>query len=292
VKKLIMLMGVLGVVTMMLLGCQGGASQQTVKSESVLDRVQSTGVLRVGYFLFEPTMMHEEGTNKPHGLFVDIVEKIAKDLKWEVEYRQVDLKNFGAALQTGDFDLSIGATFSSPGRASGVAFTDPLFYLGYTGITLSENVDKYKTWEDVDQPGVRVAVKQGSAIGDFVRRNFTKAKIIALEEPSLSAALAAVPAQADVGLMNQITVFSYLRDNPQADLKEILADSPVEFTGVCWAVRQGDPVWLNFINTSILHFEDTGMMREWEQKYTIPYLYHEKKKYQYHTSEGSGEIVR
>src|SRR3972149_6495242 len=87
-------------------------------------------------------------------------------------------------------------------------------------------------------------VKQGSAIGDYVRRNFTKATIVALEEPALSAPLAAVPGQADVGLMNQVTVYTYLRDNPKANVKEILVSQPVEFTGVSWAVRQGDPKWL------------------------------------------------
>lgn len=283
---------VLIVITLLvLIGCGRESGKSSTQEKSVFDKVQSTGVLRVGYFLFEPATMHDKD-GKPYGLFVDMIEQIAKDLRWKVEYKQVDLKNFAASLQAGDFDLSIGATFSSPNRASGVAFTYPIFYLGYTGISTPDKVSKFKTWADLDQQGVRVAVKQGSAIGDYVRRNFTKATVLALEEPALSAPLAAVPSQADVGLMNQITVYSYLRDNPKANVKEILVNQPVEFTGVSWAVRQGDPKWLEFINTCIKHFEDTGRTQEWEKKYKTPYLYHEKRQFEFDSGERKGLINR
>lgn len=261
-------------------------------AESILDRVQSSGKLNVCYFPFEPTIMQEPGTGKLSGLFIDMIEQIAADLKWKLEYQKVDLKNFQAALNSGQCDLSIGATFSSPNRASGVAFTQPIFYLGYTGVTLPKDASRFKTWAQVDQPGVRVAVKQGSAIGDYARRNFTKAKIIALEEGALSAPLAAVPAQADVGLMNQVTVFTFLRDNKDKGLKEILADAPVEFTGICWAVRHGDATWLGFVDTGLKHLEDTGRVAEWEKKYKIPYLYHEKRRFSYDIGERKGTIER
>jgi ABC-type amino acid transport substrate-binding protein len=279
--KAMILLGCL--VALLATGCKpqdqqasGGVQQQ----ENTFDHVQKTGVLRAGYFLMEPMIMRDKD-GKLYGTFVDIVEQIAKDMRWKVEYKQVDLKNFAASLQAGEFDVSVGPTFSSPGRASGASFTSPIIYLGYTGVTTADKVNKFKTWDDLDQPGVRVAVKQGSAIGDYVTRVFKKAQIISLEQPALSAPLAAVPAQADVGLMNQITVFTFLRDNPQAGLKEILADNPLEFTGVCWAVKPGDSRWLEFLNTALKHYEDTGRVAEWEKPYKIPYLYHEKRFFQF-----------
>ena len=166
-------------------------TQQHQQQENTFDRVQRTGVLRVGYFLMEPMIMKDKD-GKLNGVFVNIVEQMAKDLRWKVEYQQVDLKNFAAALEAGQFDLSIGPTFSSPSRAAGVSFTQPIFYLGYTGVTTPDKVDRFKTWEDLDQPGVKVAVKQGSAIADYVAREFKKAQIISLDDPALSAPLAAV----------------------------------------------------------------------------------------------------
>lgn len=267
------------------------ATEGTQQQDGTFDRVQKTGVLRAGYFLMEPMIMRDKD-GKLSGEFIDIVEQIAKDMRWKVEYKQVDLKNFAASLQAGEFDLSVGPTFSSPSRASGASFTRPIIYLGYTGVTTADRVDKFKTWDDLDQPGVRVAVKQGSAIGDYVTRRFKKAQIVSLEQPALSAPLAAVPAQADVGLMNQVTVFTFLRDNPQANLKEILADNPVEFTGLCWAVKPGDSRWLEFVNTALKHYEDTGRIAEWEKQYKIPYLYHEKRSFQFDIGTDKKTIER
>ena len=267
---------------MLLVGCnpQPQQSPSASQQQGAFDRVQRTGVIRAGYFLMEPMIMRDQN-GKLTGTFVDIVEQIAKDMRWKVEYKQVDLKNFAAAIEAGEFDISVGPTFSSPSRASGASFTRPILYLGYTGITTADKVDRFKTWADLDQPGVRVAVKQGSAIGDYVTRVFKKAQIISLEQPALSAPLAAVPAQADVGLMNQVTVFTFLRDNPQANLREILVDNPVEFTGVCWAVKPSDSRWLEFVNTALKHYEDTGRIAAWEKQYKIPYLYHEKRSFQF-----------
>lgn len=268
------------------------ATPHAPRADSTLDRVMNTGVLRVGYFLFEPAIMQDPGSKKLRGVFIDEIEQLAKDMRWRVEYKQVDLKNFGAALQSRDFDLSIGATFSSPSRASGVTFTDPLFYLGYTGVAHESTAGRFRTWADVDRKGVRVAVKQGSAIGDYARRNFKNATIVALEEPALSAPLAAVPSQADIGLMNEITVYTFLRDNPQAKLKEVLTSDPAEFTGICWAVRRGDADWLAFINTAIHHYQTTGRVAEWERKYSIPYMYHPVGSYEYRTSNGTSRTAR
>ena len=273
-----------------LVACNRDGTQ--AHSESTVDKVQRTGTLRLGYFLFEPTIVIEPNSTKVKGLFIDVAEQLARDMRWKIEYRQVDLKNFAAGLQAGEFDLSIGATFSSPSRASGVAFTNPLFYLGYTGVTTSENAKRFHSWADIDQPGVRVAVKQGSAIGDYVRRSFKKATIVALEEPALSAPLAAVPGQADVGLMNQITVFTFLRDNQGHNLVEILADQPMEFTGICWAVRPDDERWLQFINTALKHYIDTGRYQEWERAYSVPYMYHEQRQFRFVAPGRTGDTQR
>lgn len=297
-KQLLIRRGIVIVIAVALMtACGMVGSKPDAVEPGTFDRVQSAGVLRVGYFVFEPTIMIDPGTDKPRGLFVDLIEDIAHEMRWKVVYVRVDLKNFAAGLSSKDFDLSIGATFSSPGRAGGVSFSEPLFYMGYTGVATSQSAAKFRSWADVDKPGVRVAVKQGSAIADYVRNHFKNATVISLEAPTLNAPLAAVPAQADVGLMNQVTVYTYLRDNRgdsagSPNLVEILADQPKEFTGMCWAVRPDDLRWLTFINTSLKHELDTGRFDNFASRYDVPYLYRERHSYTYRTSSGSGELAR
>ena len=124
----------------------------------------------------------------------------------------------------------------------------------------------------MDKKGLTVAVKQGSAIDDFVRENFENAEIVRLQGDDLTLPLAAVSAgQADVGLMNQLTVFTYLREHKE--LKEVLADRPIVPTNFSWAVRQNDQRWLNFLNTCIQYYINTGDMYKWESVYDIPLMH-------------------
>jgi polar amino acid transport system substrate-binding protein len=205
-----------------------------------------------------------------------MIESIAKSLDAEVVYNKVDLANFAAGLQSRQYDLSIGATFATPQRATAVLFTTPLFYAGYTGVVRKGTSGRYGKWQDLDKVGLRVAVKQGSAIDDFVRDNFKVADVIRLTGPDLTLPLAAVSAgQADIGLMNQVTVLTYLREH--AELEEILSKNPVAPTYFSWAVRPDDVRWLLFLNTSIEYYMNTGSVSYWESKYGIPLMHPEQK---------------
>ena len=250
--------------------CKQGPTPQS--QGDTLDRVRSTKELKVGYFIFEPTIMEDPNTGQRSGVFIDLIESIAKSLDAKVVYQKVDLANFAAGLQSRQYDLCIGATFATPQRATAVLFTRPLFYSGYTGVAPKGQAAKYTTWQDLDSPNLRVAVKQGSAIDDFVRENFKRAQVVRLTGPDLTLPLAAVSSgQADVGLMNQQTVFTYLRAHPE--LEEVLAKTPIAPTNFAWAVRPDDLRWLQFLNTSLEYFENTGEMYRFESKYGVPLMH-------------------
>lgn len=252
-------------------GCDRSAPSATAAATDSLTKVRSSKELHVGYFLFEPTIMEDKEAGKLKGIFIDMIEAIAKALDAKVVYHKVDLANFAAGLQSREFDLSIGATFATPQRATAVTFTSPLFYCGYTGVAKKGESAKYGKWQDLDRAGLRVAVKQGSAIDDFVRANFRQAEVVRLVGPDLTLPLAAVSAdQADVGLMNQLTVFTYLREHPE--LEEVLAKTPIASTYFSWAVRHGDDVWLGFLNTCIDYYQNAGDFAYWTSKYGIPLM--------------------
>lgn len=251
-----------------------GPSGQNAKngSSDTLDRIRSTKELHVGYFVFEPTIMENPNDGKLSGIFVDMIESIAKSLDAKVVYHKVDLANFAAGLQSRQFDLCIGATFATPQRATAVLFTRPIFYAGYTGLAKPQNAKSFPTWQSMDRSGVRVAVKQGSAIDDFVRDNFHKAQIVRLTGADLTLPLAAVSAgQADVGLMNQLTVFTYHKAHPE--LTEVLANTPIASTNFSWSVRPEDVRFLFFLNTALEYLENTGEVYRYESQYGIP-LFH------------------
>lgn len=252
-------------------GCRQGGGSSTQAGDT-LEKVRSSKELHVGFFVFEPTIMRDPNSGNLSGVFIDMIESIARSLDAKVVYHEVDLANFAAGLQSRQYDLSIGATFATPQRATAVAFTQPLFYAGYTGVVKKGQAGNFPNWQSLDRPNLRVAVKQGSAIDDFVRENFKNAQVIRLAGADLTLPLAAVSSgQADVGLMNQLTVFTYLRQHPE--LEEVLSQAPVAPTNFAWAVRPDDMRWLMFLNTSIQYLLDTGEMYRFESKYGIPLLH-------------------
>jgi len=261
----------------LLAGCSKESSKQQAAEADTLSRIRSTKELHVGYFVFEPTVMENPDGGKPSGVFVDMIESIGKSLDAKVVYHKVDLANFAAGLQSKQFDLCIGATFATPQRATAVLFTRPIFYAGYTALTKPNRAKEFRTWQDTDRKGIRVAVKQGSAIDDFVRENFHNAEIVRLTGPDLTLPLAAVSAgQADVGFMNQLTVFTYHRAHPE--LVEVLGDNPVASTNFSWSVRPDDVRFLLFLNTALEYLDNTGEVYQYESRYGIP-LFHKLDTY-------------
>ena len=258
------------------------ANTNQVKTESTLEKIIRTKELHVGYFIFEPTIMKNPRNDSLQGVFIDMIVNIAKSLGPDVKivYHQTKLSTFHTELNTRQYDLCIGATFATPKRAAVVSFSSPLFFCGYTGVAKKTDAHKYRSWGSIDNSAVKISVLQGSAIADLVKKDFRNQKnITSYPGADLTIPLAAVSSdQANVGLMNQITVFTYLKSHPE--LVEVMGDMPLATTYFSWAVRHNDIEWLNYINTCIDYMTYTGEMYKYEKKYSIP-LMHKKDEFFY-----------
>lgn len=268
-------LAILIVITLGFTGCSNSTQTNDPYVSNTLHKVIESKELHVGYFIFEPTIMKDPKTDSLEGVFIDMIEKIAKSISpsTKIIYHPTTLASFHTELNSNQFDICIGSTFATPKRASVVSFTHPLFYCGYTGVTLKENKDKYSNWAAIDQPSTRIAVLQGSAIADLIKAEFkNQSNIKSFPGADATIPLAAVNSkQADVGLMNQITVFTYLREHPE--LVEIMGDKPLATTYFSWAVRQNDIQWLNYINICVDYLINTGEMYSYEKKYSIPLMH-------------------
>ena len=119
-----------------------------------------TGRLRVGAFFGSPlSMTREIGTGEVHGLCIDLGRELAKRL--DVPFELVGHQRIAevlAAMQAGDVDFTVSN--ATPARAEIVAFSQTLISLelGYIVPAASAIVGL----ADVDRPGLRVGVTQGS----------------------------------------------------------------------------------------------------------------------------------
>ncbi|MYT76001.1 MULTISPECIES: transporter substrate-binding domain-containing protein [unclassified Streptomyces] len=133
-----------------------------------------TGVLRASVNLGNPVLA--QGTpDAPAGVTVDLAREIAARLGLPVEFQCFDAaRKSYEAMATGRADLCFLAV--EPAREAEVAFTAP--YVHIEGVYAVPDDSALRTAADVDRPGVRIGVKQGSAYDLFLTRTLREATVV------------------------------------------------------------------------------------------------------------------
>jgi polar amino acid transport system substrate-binding protein len=136
------------------------AAVSTAGAQNMRDILAPTGKLRVGAYPGSPlSMVREIKTGETHGLSIDLGRELAGRLGVPFElisYQRIaDVLD---AMKAGDVDFTVSN--ATPARALDVAFSQTLLSLelGY----LVPAASPITTISDVDRPGVRVGVTQGS----------------------------------------------------------------------------------------------------------------------------------
>ena len=137
-----------------------------------------TGALRASINLGNPVLA--QGTaDDPGGVTVDIAREIGRRLEVPVELVCFDAarKSF-EAMATGQADICFLAV--DPARATEVAFTAP--YVVIEGVYAVPRDSALSTVDEVDSPGVRIGVKQGSAYDLYLTRELRNATVVRGDE--------------------------------------------------------------------------------------------------------------
>lgn len=133
-----------------------------------------TGVLRASINLGNPVLAQGTPT-EPTGVTVDIARELGARLGVEVELHcfQAALASF-EALTDGRADVAFLAI--EPARAAQVSFTAP--YAVIEGVFAVSVDSPLMSASEVDRPGVRIGVKNGSAYDLFLSRSLTRAELV------------------------------------------------------------------------------------------------------------------
>lgn len=135
-----------------------------------------SGTLRASINLGNPVLAAlDPATGKPVGVSVDLAGEFAKRLG--VPLQLVAVKSAGASVENVNQDKAdIGFFAVDPKRGQEIAFTKP--YVLIEGFYLVRAASPITTNEQVDQPGVTVAVGKGSAYDLFLTRELHHATIV------------------------------------------------------------------------------------------------------------------
>jgi cystine transport system substrate-binding protein len=154
-RKRFLLSLVFLIIVGMLAGC--GSSEKTggSKSESGLDRVKDSKVLRVGFEGTYPPFNFLNDDQKYDGFDVDISKEIAKRLGAETEFVATKWESLIGGLKSDKFDIIIAQMTVTEERKKSVDFTDPYVVTGSVLIT-REDTDGITKLEDIKGKNVGV----------------------------------------------------------------------------------------------------------------------------------------
>jgi len=159
----------------MLLAAVFAAGAQPAPSPEVLKDLAPTGKLRAAINFGNGVLAQKGKDGEPQGITADLSRELAKRLGVPAAFVTFEAagKVFEAA-KAGAWD--VGFIAIEPVRAAETEFTAP--YVLIEGGYMVRNDSPLKKIEDVDKPGIRIAVGKGSAYDLFLTRNVKHATLV------------------------------------------------------------------------------------------------------------------
>ena len=134
-----------------------------------------TGRLRASINVGNPILARSDERDGARGVSVDLARELAGRLGLELELR-VFAKAADSVQAVAGEEADIGFFAIDPARGEQIAFTPP--YVLIEGAYLVREDSPLQSLEEVDRPGHRVAVGQGSAYDLFLTRELKQAQIL------------------------------------------------------------------------------------------------------------------
>ena len=229
-------------------------------AESTFERIRKNGVLRMAAQVGgDPYFNRDLTTNEWYGFCVDFGNDIANELGVKLQVVESTYGQSVLDLQANKIDISFGLS-PTPKRALVIEFTRPLFFNTH-GIVTVKGFNKGKTWEELNNPNVRIAVDIGSTHETFARRYAPKAKIIGFKTRD-EAVMAVLSKKADCLVNTVITSLTMLKKSPE--LGKFIIPNPAIFGPVCAGVpREDDKTFRDFISVWADYNRGLGNIQEW-----------------------------
>lgn len=231
-----------------------GAADQALWEKSTLNQVLKRGELRVGleagYLPFE--MRDKRG--EIIGFDVDLAKLMARYMGVKVSFVNTQWDGIIPALLTDKFDILISGMTITPERNLQVNFAEPYIIIGQTFLLNVRHRDTVKTVKDLNDPKYTIATKLGTT-GDIAARRFLGKARLKTFETEADAALEVRNGRADAFVYDLPFNVVYA-----AQYKDSLVHIKVPFTKepLGWAIRKGDPDFLNWLDHFQNHIRNDG----------------------------------
>jgi len=234
-------------------------AQQT---ESRLYEITKSGKLRVcqypGYYSIS---FRNPTTGEIEGIDADLSKELAKELGVELEIVESSFGTFIADLQANKCEIGMFGLGATLARAQSVAFSKPYLLTSIYAVVRAGG--ELTTWDDIDKPGVTVAVTLGSYIEPFMRDYLKEAELMVVAPPATREG-ELVANRADVIMTDYPTA---VKVTDEFDWAETIEPNEVlRLTPYAYVVPHGDQIWLNFVNLFVDTIKLDGRLQFFAEK--------------------------
>jgi len=256
--------------------CLGSAMAFTTEDAakaSALEEILKRGQLLVGMEAgYQPFEMQDEKGNIV-GFDVDMAYEMGKAIFGKGGEKKVKLINTAwegiiPALMTHKFDIIMSGMTVLQSRNLKVNFCDPVYYIGQCLLIQRKDKAKYENYRDLNRKGVIITSKLG-VTGAFTAEKLMPKATLRLFKMEAEGALQVANGLADAFIYDepQVRVFAAMYRDKTVGIYE-----PLTYEPLAWAIRKGDPDFLNWLNNFLAQVRGDGRWDKLKEKWFVEYI--------------------
>lgn len=269
IKRLSALIIVLAIV-LALCACGSGSSAK----EDRLEAIKKQGYITLAnepYFApFEFIDPNQEGDAQYVGMDIEIAKAIAAKIGVELKIVPLDFTAVLAGISDGKYDMAISAIAYSPAREEAMALSDGLILKsedGYGFLTRAEDVDKYKSIEDLKDA---VVITQSGSVQEGLYNDLVKeCKEFKLVAQMTDGYLAVSENKADVCIVSTASAKLYAEKNGGLAVPDFRFETDPRLGSTVVALpKNNTDSLMAVVNETIAELVSKGQLDIWFDEYT------------------------
>ena len=223
--------------------------------KSTLETILKKGELWVG---FDSGYMPFEMTNQKGryvGFDIDMAKEMAKAMGVKFVPVNTAWDDIIPSLTTGKFDIIISGITVTQERNLKISFADPYIIVGQTILIDKKHERNIKSYKDLNDPKYIVTSQSGTT-GEEAAKNLIPKCIYKSFKTENEAVLEVINGNADAFVYD--LPFCVVVMVMQGKDKLIFLDKPFTYEPLAWAIRKGDPDFLNWLNNFLRQIKKDG----------------------------------
>jgi cyclohexadienyl dehydratase len=237
-----------------------GASCWVVSAhaDTVINRIKSSAVLRVCVWPEYYSITYRSPRDQRwSGIDIDLSAELARELGVRLQYIETSFVKLVEDVTSERCDIAMTGVGITPQRKQVLAFSQPYLQSDIYAVT-NRSSRAIRDWEDIDKPGIVVAVQAGTFMATLVAADLKHAKMVVVSPPQ-SREQELEAGRIDV-FMTDYPYSRRLLEN--ADWAKLIAPPrsyhPIPYG---YAVKPGDAQWLERVNAFVAAIKADGRLQ-------------------------------